>query len=507
MKYIKTEDNILKALKELNDIVVPTMGSKGMLAGISEEMDKPTLTDDGVTVIKQCRRLDDGWGRMIAAGVIEAAHNTEKVAYDGTTLTVLLTYEFYKAGYEAIKKGEHPQLVASKIALEVESLVKSINEYKTIKISSKHEVEQVATISTKIPSLGDMIGKAYLVAGNAMNILVEHDREHNGLTIEHSDGYSIDSGYFSDVMKAFCNVEGDVTEFENARVALLKEGIMSPTMIGDFFGSIPKEELKIPIVFLVDSTFNPEALRIIIETVVSNDLICQFVFINETKPDDLYLDLAAITDGTVQDAAGGIKKYVYSMCGTTKKIRIEKDKCIIEGVGNVKPRLKAYTKRLTDNKFSMSETEHIITEKRMSSLTNGVTKLKVGVSTITEFKTLKLKLDDGIGAVRKSLEEGVVIGGGKCLYNYKNYYNYIGTALAQPLLTICNNGGIDRKTLKKLDKINKDVMGIDVNNNTIVNLQEVGILDSKASVIEALKNASSIACNYLRTYILIKERD
>lgn len=501
MKYIKSQKIIRDSLKELNDIVVPTMGAKGLLAGIYEEMDRPTLTDDGVTVVKQCRKMD-GWGQMIASGAIEAAHNTEKVAYDGTTLTVMMTYELFNLGYGMIRRGRHPQNVARMIEKEVSQVIKELAS-DSMKVTNKKMVKDVATISTKIPELGDIIADAYKVAGKNMNIMIEHDREKDGISIEHEKGYGIDSGYYADVMKAFCNTGGDITEYQNARVAILKEGIMNQTLIGKFFGSIPADEVHTPVVFIVDPAFNPEALRIIIETVVKNELVCQFIFLNEPQKDDVFSDLAAITNGVIQDAAGGIKEYTWDMCGIAKSIRIEKDKALIIGDGDASDRIREYEKTLNKKKFQNSESVRIITERRLSSLTNGITKIKVGVPTITEFKTMKLKLDDGIGAVREAFKRGVQLGGGKAMYLLAPKHPLLKRILRKPLIQICKNAGI-RVNVRRLKD---NFTGIDVTTGKYINLVDTGILDSSASIEEALKNASSIACNYLRTYILIKERD
>ena len=499
MVYTKSTKKIKDNLKELHDIVVPTMGARGRLAVLSENMDKPTLTDDGVTVIKQCRHMKD-WGKMISMGVIEAAHNTEKEAYDGTTLTVLMTYQLYNYGYWQIKRGRHPQVVADEIQKTIAKVLKDIE---VIEIDSAEQVEAIANISTKIPELGAVIRNAYKVAGDDMNIVIEHDRENEGFNIEYEQGYGIESGYFSEAMKAFCNVEGDVSEFTDAKVAILKEGVMSGDFVSDFFGSIPTEEMKKPLVFLIDPSFNPEALRLIIDTVIKNNLIVQFIFVNEPQGEDVFLDVAAVTGGKVQDATGGIKKYTYDMCGTATKIRIERDRSIIIGEGNVDGRLKTYSEKLRKEKYQMPEPIKILTERRYSALSKGITKIKVGVATITEFKTLKLKLDDGIGAVRLAFKKGAVLGGGKCLYNISFDYGKFGKLLRIPLKQICSNAGIKISRGKLKDKRT----GIDVTTGKYVDLEEVGILDGAASIQESLKNASSIACNYLRTYVLIKERD
>lgn len=490
MKYIKSLEEIRRVLKELNDIVVPTMGAKGLLAGIAEEFDKPTMTDDGVTVIKALAKME-GWGKMITSGAIEAAHNTEKVAFDGTTLTILMTHELFDLGYRWIKAGMHPQKAASIIEAEIKKL-----KIEKVSVPKKKLVRDVANISTKIEWLGDVLVKAHKLAGDEMNILVEHDREHSGISIETEKGYAIDSGYFSEALRTLCQ-DGEKTEFQNAKVAILKEGVMSQEMIAKFFGSIPKDQMAVPIVFVVDPSFNPEALRLIIETVIENNLICQFVFVNEPEREDVFLDIAAISGAKVQDPAAGIKNYVWQMCGEVEKVRIEKDKTLFAGSIKAEDRIKEYKSRLGKKKFSLSESSKALASKRLSALSAGIVKIKVGASTIVEFKTLKLKLEDGIGAVREALKRGVCLGAGKALWNCQS--KVLGTVLKKPAIQIARNAGHKVSTKIYRDKN----VGLNVVTGLYVNLIDEGILDSIASIEEALTNASSIACTYLRTYILI----
>lgn len=503
MKYTKNKTVVLDTLKELNDIVVPTMGAKGMLAIIDEAMDRPTMTDDGVTVVKQCKKMSN-WGKVIASGAIEAAHNTERTAYDGTTLTVMMVYELYKKGYELIKKGMHPQRAANVISDEVEKIIEdlrasrlNLEEYKI-----KDIVRDVATISTKIPELGNIIAGAFDIAGKDMNVMVEHDRMTSGIHLEHVKGYSIGSGYMIPDLRTFCNIDGDVTEYDNARIAIMKEGMMTTTGIAKFFSSIPKDKLSEPIVFITDPSFNPEALRIILDTVVKNSMKCQFIFMNEPQVDDLYQDIATITEGKLHDTASGIKEYLWEHCGIARHIKIEMNKSLIVGAGDASMRIKDYKRKLREDKFQLPESLKVLFESRLSSLTTGVTKIKVGVPTIVEFKTLKLKLDDGIGAVREALRRGIQIGGGKALYNLSYKYPLLKNAMQAPLKQICFNAGVPIK-----EKLLKKYPGRSYNVTTgeLVDLITSGILDSSASIEDALLNAKSIACNYLKIYIIIRE--
>ena len=494
---------VLDVFQTVNDMVVPTMGAKGLLVALDDDFGKCTLTDDGVTVAKQAIHMD-GLDKMIAVDMIEAAATTEKEALDGTTLTILMTNEFYKWGYKEIRKGRHPQVVADQLQYEVDIVRNELIKEK-MELADRH-VKSVATISTKIPRVGEIIAKAYKECGKDMNILIEHDREDMGVKIEKTNGFSIDSGFMSDAMRNLCE-DGEKWEAENCHVVLLKEGIMTQVGLGNFFKSIPAGNVNDPFVFIMNPNFNPNTLRLLIDALIKNKMKYQFIFVNETKPDDIYMDVAAVTGGTVQDASSGVGDYLFEYCGKVDRITVEIDKTVF--VNNEKnpmidSRVKVYKEKLK-KKYKLNGVDETLYTKRLGALTNGIVKIKVGVPTITEFKTLHLKLDDAIGAVKKAFENGVVLGGGKALYNVGERTKDLGInkLLKAPMRQILNNAGI--KNIPRDIKSAPRNMGVDVRTYSLVSLTQHGILDSYTSIDEALKNASSIACSYLRTNCLIKK--
>ena len=121
--------------------------------------------------------------------------------------------------------------------------------------------------------------------------------------------------------------------------------------------------------------------------------------------------------------------------------------------------------------------------------------------------TIKLKLDDAIGAVKCAIKNGCLIGGGKALYNAGKYcpLQNLRKPLQAPLKTIIKNSGLKvrHKDFNQLDK--QTTIGVNVKTGKVVNLIEEGIIDSFDSIDKALENAVSISANYLRGYILIKK--
>ena len=294
MKYVKPEV-IKETLQLASDIVTPTMGPKGRLAVISDEFSRPYLTDDGVTVAKELLNLDDPFKKMVAISICEASSNTEKSAFDGTTLTVLLLNEFYKAGLDLINKGTHPQTAADIIKNETEVALKEL-EKQRIKITPENSeklIRDVSYITTKIPEIGELVYQAYTKAGDAMNVVIEHDRQIQTSVVEHVDGMIVNSGYFSPELAKLAG-EDEIWKRDNAKVFLLSEGILTVNGLRGLFGSIPDK--KTPLVFVFDRNYNPEMLKGLIENLSANKFDFMFMFINDSRPDEIFLDIAAKTE-------------------------------------------------------------------------------------------------------------------------------------------------------------------------------------------------------------------
>ena len=496
---------IKETFQEISDMVTPTMGAKGRMAIIKDEFGRPILTDDGVTVAKTCLNFQ-GFKQMIAIAMTEAASNTEKIAYDGTTLTILLTNELYKQGLQWIKKGMHPQQAADKLQEEIKTVRNCLNRSKLK--PNKKQIQQLATITTKIPLIGQLVALAYDKAGDSMNVLIEHDRKESSHSIEHTDGMVLDSGYFTKELGQLCN-DGDKTVFKNAHLVLLSEGQLTQVDLTNFFRSIPEQYIKDPFVFFVTNAFNPESMKMLLDTLISNKIVFQMVFLNEGNPEEIFLDLAAKTDGKIQSSALGTSEYLFEHCGLADTITIEADKTtIVRNTINkkaIEKRIADYKKEIKDKKYTLGSIRDNQITRRLANLESGVTKIKIAVPTITEYMTIKLKLDDAIGAVKCALKDGIVLGGGKTLYQLSKIFPDLRKPLQAPMKTIIKNSGL-KVSWKAWHKIKHEYnTGVNVKTGKLVNLLEDGIIDSFDSIDKAFENAVSIAANYLRGYILIKK--
>lgn len=497
---------IKKTFQKIADIVTGTMGAKGRMAIINDEFGRPILTDDGVTVAKECLHME-GFERMLAIAMVEASSNTEKVAYDGTTLTVLMTNELYKQGLRWVRRGMHPQQAADRLLAAVGKVRSELSKEKFK--PNPEQIKQLATITTKIPLIGSLVKQAYDKCGDSMNVIIEHDRKESKHSIEHTDGMILDAGYFTKELGQLCN-EGDKTVFKDAHLVLLAEGQLTQIDLANFFRSIPQENIQDPFVFFVTNAFNPESMKMLLDTLIQNKIMFQMVFLNDSNPEEIYLDLAAKTDGCIQSSALGTSEYLFPHCGLADSITIETDKTTIirktKDTKALEKRIADYKKELKDKKYTLGSIRENQITRRLSNLESGVTKIKIAVPTITEYMTIKLKLDDAIGAVKCAIKNGCLIGGGKALYNIGQHtLKFLRKPLQAPMKTIIKNSGlkVGHRNYRHLNKIR--CLGVNVKSGQVEDLVIEGIIDSFDSIDKALENAVSIAANYLRGYILIKK--
>lgn len=109
---------------------------------------------------------------MGASIIKEACEKTNKQAGDGTTTTAILTHAIAKEGIQYINKGTNPFHLAKalkEVGEEIVDIVKSQGR----DITTKDEVEQVATISSQDPAIGKLLADIIDEVGNNGTVTVE----------------------------------------------------------------------------------------------------------------------------------------------------------------------------------------------------------------------------------------------------------------------------------------------------------------------------------------------
>src|SRR6266567_1353640 len=174
----EARSRLKRGVDQLAEAVKVTLGPKGRNVVIDKKFGNPTITKDGVTVVK------------------EVATKTSDIAGDGTTTATVLAQAIFREGLKSVTAGANPMSLKRGIDRAVELVVE---ELKRISVPSKgpKEIAQVGTISANNDrEIGKIIADAMEKVGKDGVITVE---EAKGLetTLETVDGMQFDRGYLS----------------------------------------------------------------------------------------------------------------------------------------------------------------------------------------------------------------------------------------------------------------------------------------------------------------------
>jgi chaperonin GroEL len=197
---------------------------------------------------------------------------------------------------------------------------------------------------------------------------------------------------------------------------------------------------------------------------------------------------------------------------------VSKDKTII-----LKSTLKVDSEKVTERVNQLREAHATAKRKndkdffleRIASLTGGIGVIFAGGNTDLEQKELYDRIDDSVCAVRSALEEGILPGGGKALYEVdilemigelKSEEQGVAAAILQkalrsPLEQILENAG-----LKVEDYYSSSVVegfGLNVKTGELGDLIRMGVTDPLKVTRSALQNAVSVATTILSTNAII----
>src|SRR3984893_5223968 len=132
-----------------------TIGPKGRNVVLEKKYGAPTVTNDGVTIVREID-LADPWENTGAQLLREAATRTNDIAGDGTTTATLLAQAMIGEGFRNVTAGAQP--MQSKIGIEkaVEAVVDEIKRL-AIPLKGHEDVAHIAAISSPSRVIGEQI--------------------------------------------------------------------------------------------------------------------------------------------------------------------------------------------------------------------------------------------------------------------------------------------------------------------------------------------------------------
>jgi chaperonin GroEL len=526
-KQIKYSTDVRKRIKKgidkVADTVKITLGPKGRNVILEKGFGAPTITNDGVTIAKEIE-LEDKFENIGAELVKEVAEKTNDAAGDGTTTSVVIAQRLVHNGLKYVETGISPVEIKHGLESAKGDVIKILKK-NSKRISSKEEIQQVATISAESEEMGKMIADVMDEVGKDGVVTVEESQTF-GLSKEIVEGMNFDKGYVSPYM--ITNAESLKAEMKDPYILVTDKKISAIAEILPILEKIAqggKKQLAI-----IAEEIEGEALA----TLIVNKLrgVLNVLAIKAPEFGDsrkaMLEDIAVLTGAQVVSEERGmdLKKVEISMLGQAQKIISTKDDTTIVGGKGKKKEIEAriaQIKAQIEKSDSSYDKEKL--QKRMAKISGGVAVIKVGAATETELTYMKHKMEDALASTRAAIEEGIVAGGGSALIkaaeivhgienNFKNSdygvgYETLLNSLSDPLKQIVANAGKQDPAVV-LNKIieNKNAnYGYDARKDKFeTDMVKAGIIDPLKVTRTALENAVSVAAMFLTTEAAVVDK-
>ena len=517
-KSQEARNAIKKGMDELADVVKTTLGPKGRNVIIEKQFGESDVIQDGVTVARSID-LKDRFENMGAQLVKSVAVRTNDEAGDGTTTSIVIAQAMINEGMKYSELGVSSLAIGKGMKVAIKAIVKELDK-NAIKIDSKKQMEEIATISAKDESIGKIVADSMDKVGMSGVVNVEKGQT-NEIEQEIVEGFRFSQGFVSPYM--ITDKVKAVGEINNPHILLTDKAITDIQSLMPILEQLATANSKELVIICGDIGGNA-----LVTLVVNNakgsykSLAIKAPGVGNKQKESLE-DIAILTGGTVisQDVGLELKDMTIAHLGKARKVISTKDTTtILEGAGDktlIAERISELEKALD------KETNDFLkegTRERLGRLSGVVAVIKVGANSEAEQRELELRIEDAISATQSALEEGIVIGGGLALIKAKETvesanilplanpdeamgYKIVMNAINTPFEQILLNAGEKPDVIldKILSKAGED--GYNAYSGQYVDMVKEGIIDPKKVVRCALENAGSIAEKFLATEAIV----
>ena len=470
-----------------------TIGPKGRNCFVDDAM-VPKITNDGHTIVSKIE-LKDKIQNMGVKIVQSSCARTVDEAGDGTTTTAILLQAIVT---ECMKRPENPMKIRKSLLEALPKVIKEIKKSST-KIDKK-DIKKVALISSEDEVVAEAVANIINKVGTDAIVTIE-DSLDNTTSYTTTDGYELFSGFLD---PRFINKEGKAQcVMQNVAVVVCEKKIAAMVDLMAILNAAQTAGLS-EIVFVVEDIDNAVLGQLIVNKVMGRLSSCVIRAVG-----DALKDVEACVGATRISDSTGVSFQTFSVehFGKCKKVTANHQKTLF--IPEDSKKSKAYANLLKE-KAAEEKNQFISSRilKRASQMTGGVAVLKIGSPDFNR-EYLKDKADDAIKACKAALEEGIVEGGGMCLYRIAESMipksigeDILKKALTAPLRKIIENAGEDYASIIKNMPVGT---GYDAKNDVYANLIECGIIDPSKVESVSVTNSISNAANLITSHVSISE--
>lgn len=500
------KQKLITGLDTLFAAVASTLGPRAFAAGI-DEVFRRRVVDDGVIIAKRII-LEDKVENFGANLVAEAASKTADEAGDGTTATIIMAHAIIHEALKRIATGAHPMHLRQGLEEGIALLIKEIDVIKT-PITGVEQATQIATISCKDPVLGALVAKTIDEMGED-GLVTTEESSASETTVDYQKGMRFESGYAS---AGFVTIpEKMESVYKNAKILIIDK-CPSYQALTLLLTEVKKQQMPLVIIapqiddelkaFLLANKANPQS---------PFHSLCINAPYAANFQKDFMQDVALFTGANYIALTEGarIEGLTFTDLGTCEKIISTHNSTVIIGgkadekllkerIASIKTLI-----RTTPSDFASDKLK-----ERLAKLTSGVAVIKVGGSTEVEMKERLERTVDAVAATKAALSDGIVIGGERVYFLIQHVldrtveaHSILLKALAEPFNQLLTNSGLSIGEYTEKLRHSSD-SGVDVTTGLTVDLIAEGIIDPASVAKSVLRNAVSVAIQFLLIHVII----
>ena len=491
----------ITAAKVLAGIVRTTLGPKGMDKMLVNSLGDVTVTNDGATIMSEMDIAQPA-ARML----VETAKKQEEIVGDGTTSVVVIAGELLAKAEELLDDGIATSVVVKGFRNATDKAVELL-EGIAVDADDKETLKKVAI--TAMSGKGSDYAKEHLadlVVEAALRIKEDGKSDIENINIQRVSGDSVEDSFLAEgiVIDKAPVSKAMPKDIEDAKIAIMKYPIELKEINTD-----TKIDITSPEQFESFLNNEEEMIKDLVDQVVAsgaNVLFCQ------KGIDDMaehYLKKAGIM--TYKRVKKSDIERIAKATGAKLVTDIEDltaDK--LGSAGHV------YLDKIFDHELTFIE--ECENPKASSIVLRGSTRY------VTE--QIARALDDALGVVAATIEEGkVLIGGGACEIDLiKQLREYGETVSGREQLailkyaealeviprTLIENAGLDTINLiadLKAAHEDSNLIGINVFDGKVVDMKEAGVIEPLRVKVQALQSAGAASEMILRIDDMIAARN
>lgn len=508
-KLIYKFEDIQKEIKEavgiLADPVRQTLSPRGSNVLYEDDRGDQYVTNDGVTIAKSIQ-VSNPIHNAIIEVIKQPALQTNSIAGDGTTTSILLSRVLILEGLKKIEEGMNRMVLKDRLE-EMGAKIKANLKKKVIKIHSPKDIFKIAKISANNDEvIAKDVSRIIEVAGQDGMVFLEPHHKKETELIEDT-GFNIDSPLMKDLAlgKAFSvNYENIPVLITDKRLYYKQE---AETILRVAVENGWKSVAIVARDFLdkAQNYFIGNHVQGVINVILIRDPLCS------EKDNSSLADLATYLGGKLITEKHGslVDKVKTSDFIVAKKIVSNPLKTVIVTAKADNKDLKERIKFIKEE-LDKSKKDRVL-EKRLAALTNGTVTVKVGGHTPLEIQERLFRYEDAINASRAAMKDGYLIGGGLALLgSYKEEEHTSLNELAKKFCEssvrqIAENCGKHIDSVVEQTNADKNI-GYNAKLDKFENLLNAGIIDPYKVTEMAIDNSISVA-SYLLTsgYLIVND--